>query len=52
MAAIQSELTVIVKAKELKELAESWHASNNNDEPFPLGYFKQSGRFNKNIISF
>ncbi len=45
-------LILLITASELKELAEKWQQSNKNDEAFPLGYFKQSGRFNRDLISF
>lgn len=44
-------LILLITASELKELAEQWAQNNNSDEPFPLGYFKQNGRFNKDLIS-
>lgn len=45
-------LILLITASELKALAEKWAQANKNDEAFPLGYFKQNGRFNSNIIDF
>lgn len=44
-------LILLITAAELKDLAEKWSQNNKGDEPFPLGYFKQSGRFNKDLVS-
>ena len=44
-------LILLITASELKELAEKW-SNVKNDEAFPLGYFKQNGRFNRELISF
>lgn len=43
-------LILLVTADELKKLAESW-SRTHPDESFPLGFFKQSGRFNIDLIS-
>lgn len=43
-------LILLITANELKELAEKW-SSAHPEESFPLGFFKQSGRFNKDLIS-
>lgn len=43
-------LILLITAGELKELAEKWNQTHP-DEAFPLGFFKQSGRFNKDLIS-
>lgn len=45
-------LILLITAKELKALAEEWAQKNKADETFPLGYFKQNGRFNSNLIKF
>lgn len=45
-------LILLITASELKELADKWSSKNNGEESFPLGYFKQNGRFNKNLITF
>ena len=44
-------LILLITANELKSLAEKWAQNNKGDEPFPLGYFKQNGRFNNDLIS-
>lgn len=44
-------LILLITASELKSLAEQWAQKNKNDEIFPLGYFKQNGRFNSDLIS-
>lgn len=44
-------LILLITAAELKCLAEQWEQKNKNDEAFPLGYFRQNGRFNKDLIS-
>ncbi|MCD6595222.1 hypothetical protein J7L68_06070 [bacterium] len=43
---------VLITAAELKAISEKWSSKNNKhrDEPFPLGLFGNSGRFNKKII--
>ena len=43
---------LLITAKELKKLAVKWQQKHKNDEiSFPLGYFKQNGRFDdKDII--
>ena len=48
-----SRNVVLITAKELKEVAEKWRSSKNKrrDEPFPLGLFGNSGRFNKEAVS-
>lgn len=41
----------LITANELKSLAIEWNKKDtNNTDPFPLGYFKQPGRFNKNLV--
>lgn len=44
-------LILLITASELKALAEEWEQKNKNEEAFPLGYFKQNGRFNGELIS-
>lgn len=44
-------LILLITANELKSLAEKWEQNNKGDEAFPLGYFKQNGRFNSDLIS-
>jgi len=45
-------LILLITAEELKELAEQWHTMHKDDEvSFPLGYFKQNGRFNISLVS-
>jgi len=41
----------LITANELKNLAKNWQI-NKGEEPFPLGYFKQPGRFNPTLINF
>ena len=43
---------VLVKANDLKDLAEEWHSESNRkrDEPFPLGYLMQSGKFDRSLL--
>lgn len=45
-------LILLITAEELKTLAEKWEQKSNGDETFPLGYFKQNGRFNSELIAF
>lgn len=45
-------LILLITANELKSLAEQWEQKNKTEESFPLGYFKQSGRFNSELVSF
>ena len=46
-------IILLITAKELKDLAEKWlHIHGNDDEVFPLGLFKQNGRFNPELLSF
>ncbi len=44
-------IITLITAKELKDMAIRWNKSRGK-EPFPLGYFKQSGRFLTNIINY
>ena len=43
---------VLITAQELKNLAEKWNSKENKrrDEPFPLGLFARTGRFNATIL--
>lgn len=44
---------LLLTAQELKIVAEKWKEKHANDEEvFPLGFFKQSGRFDISLISF
>lgn len=50
---VQNQVTIsLITATELKELAERWYASTSNkqDDPFPLGYLIQPGRFNPALV--
>lgn len=40
---------LLITADELKEVAEKWH-KEHGDEIFNLGFFKQNGRFNKELL--
>ena len=40
---------LLITADELKEVAEQWH-KNHPEESFNLGFFKQSGRFDKSRL--
>ena len=42
-------MILLITAKELKEVAELWR-KKHLDEIFPLGYFKQNGRFNSKLV--
>ncbi len=45
-------LILLITADELKELVEAWYIKHNADEEaFPLGYFRQNGRFNGSLVS-
>lgn len=44
---------LLITAAELKTVAEKWKERHSeDDEVFPLGFFKQSGRFDVSLISF
>ncbi len=46
-------LILLITAAELKELATKfWAAHKNDSEALPLGIFKQSGRFNPDLVVF
>jgi hypothetical protein len=45
-------LILLIKANDLKNLAIEWNSVHKNDDAaFNLGYFKQSGLFNKSLIN-
>ncbi len=45
-------IITLITADELKALAEKWSKTNaSGNDPFPLGYFKQPGRFNIDLVS-
>lgn len=45
-------IITLITAKELKALADKWSKSNaSGNDPFPLGYFKQPGRFNIELVT-
>ena len=45
-------IITLITAEELKVLADKWSKSNDSgNDPFPLGYFKQPGRFNIDLVS-
>ena len=43
---------VLIKAEELKDLAEEWNHETNRqrEEPFPLGLLARAGRFNRQSL--
>jgi hypothetical protein len=44
-------MILLMTAKELKDLATEWSKNTGSKkEPFLLGYFKQPGRFNRNLV--
>lgn len=44
---------LLITANELKTVAEKWKEKHANDEAvFPLGFFKQCGRFDISLVSF
>ena len=49
---IKNDTTIsLITAGELKQLSLNWAKTHTNKkEPFPLGYFKQPGRFNLNLV--
>ena len=49
---IQNDTTIsLITAEDLKKLSLSWAKKHaNKKESFPLGYFKQPGRFNLNLV--
>jgi hypothetical protein len=48
---LNDTVITLIPAKQLKDLAFKWKDSKGK-EPFPLGYFKQPGKFNSNLIMF
>ncbi len=48
---LNDTVITLITAKELKELAVKWD-SKKGEETFPLGYFKQPGKFNSKLISY
>lgn len=48
---LNDTVITLITAKELKELAIKWN-SKKGEETFPLGYFKQPGKFNSKLISY
>ena len=46
---LNDTMILLITAKELKEVAELWR-KKHLDEIFPLGYFKQNGRFNSKLV--
>ncbi len=48
---LNDTVITLITAKELKDLALKWSKSKNK-EVFPLGYFKQPGKFNSNLITY
>lgn len=46
---LNDTMILLITAKELKEIAEAWKKKHLN-EIFPLGYFKQNGRFNSKLV--
>ena len=43
---------VLIKAGDLKDMAEEWNSEPNKkrEEPFPLGYLMQSGLFDRSLL--
>ncbi len=48
---LNDTVITLITAIELKELATKWH-TKKGEETFPLGYFKQPGKFNSKLISY
>ncbi|MDD3114089.1 MAG: hypothetical protein PHT56_06860 [Candidatus Izemoplasmatales bacterium] len=48
---LNDTVVTLITADQLKEIAIKWHSSNG-EAPFPLGYFRQPGKFNSKLISF
>ena len=46
---LNDTMILLITAKELKQVAETWK-KKHGDEIFPLGYFKQNGRFNAKLV--
>ena len=50
---VQNQVTIsLITAAELKEVAELWHGRTvgKREDPFPLGYLIQPGRFNAALV--
>ncbi len=50
---VQNQVTIsLITATELKEVAEKWHGRTDGEQedPFPLGYLIQPGRFNAALL--
>jgi len=50
---VQNQVTILlITATELKEVAEKWHSrtAGKQEDPFPLGYLIQPGRFNAALL--
>lgn len=50
---VQNQVTIsLITAKELKDLAELWYknSAGKQEDPFPLGYLIQPGRFNPALV--
>lgn len=51
-AMINDTIILLITAEELKNLADQWaKLHGNDDEAFPLGLFRQNGRFNPELLS-
>lgn len=48
---LNDTVITLITAKDLKALSMKWNSSKK-DEPFPLGYFKQPGKFNSKLVSY
>lgn len=48
---LNDTVITLITSEQLKKIALKWN-SIKNKEPFPLGYFKQPGKFNSNLIIF
>jgi len=48
---LNDTVITLITAKELKDLAIKW-SEKKGDESFPLGYFKQPGKFRAKLISY
>jgi hypothetical protein len=48
---LNDTVITLITAKDLKTVALKW-SSSKKDDPFPLGYFKQPGKFNPKLISY
>ncbi len=48
---LNDTVITLITAEQLKDIAIKWHNSNGV-APFPLGYFKQPGKFNSKLISY